>query len=165
MAKKKTTDNQIDEVDVKILSSLADNANQAYTLIGKEHIISHGTVHIRMKKLKKMGVVSGAHLIVNPKKLGYDICAFLGICLEKNSMYTDVAKELASVKELIELHHSIGSYDAFAKIICKNIGHFHRVLTEKIQNIPGIKRTKTFISLEESINRSIDFQKTTPTKK
>ena len=89
MLKKETQNLEIDNLDIQILSQLMKDATKPYTEIAKELIISGGTVHVRMKKLVDMGIIKGSHLIIDPKKAGFDITAFLGIYLEKGSLYKD----------------------------------------------------------------------------
>ncbi len=146
---------EIDSLDKQILSILMNDATIPYTEIAKELIISGGTVHVRMKKLQEMGVVVGANLIIDPSKIGYDICAFLGIFLEKGSEYNKAVEQMKRIEEIVELHYTTGTYSMFAKIICKDTQNLRQVLNEKIQAIVGVQRTETFISLEESIKRQI----------
>lgn len=147
----------LDEIDKKILSILMKNAKTPYTDIAKEIHVSGGTVHVRMNKMEEMGIVKGANLIVDYEKLGYDVSAFLGIYLNKSSMYDDVSEELAKIPEVVGAHYTTGMYSIFAKIVCKNTNHLRDVLHDKIQPIEGIQRTETFISLQESINRPIQI--------
>ncbi|MCO4294336.1 Lrp/AsnC ligand binding domain-containing protein [Solitalea sp. MAHUQ-68] len=155
MFEKKLQILQVDKLDLQILSMLMNDATIPYTDIAKELIISGGTVHVRMKKLQEMGIVTGSNLVVNPQRIGFDVCAFLGIFLEKGSQYHDAVNQLGEVKEIVELHYTTGLYSMFAKIICRDTAHLREVLNEKIQVISGIQRTETFISLEESIKRQI----------
>ncbi len=110
-----------------------------------------------MKKMEKMGIIKGQVLLVEPVKLGFDICAFLGIYLERNSLYDEVASLIEQIPEVVEAHYTTGIYSIFVKIICKDTRHLRYVLHDKLQRIPGIQRTETFISLEESINRPISL--------
>ena len=146
---------EIDEIDKSILNILMQDANTSYVDIAKEIHVSPGTVHVRMKRLMKLGIVKKAFLNVDYAKLGYDICAFLGVYLEKSSMYSSVVGALYKIPEVVNAHYTTGNYSIFAKIICRDTEHLRRVLYEKIQNIEGIQRTETFISLEESIYRTI----------
>ncbi len=148
--------NGIDKTDKLILSMLMTDAEQAYTDVAKKiGYVSGGTVHVRMKKLRDMGIVQGAHLIIDHEKLGYDICAFLGIYLDKSSLYDDVAEQLKNIPEVVEAYYTTGLYSIFAKIYCRDTNHLRDVLHDKIQKISGIQRTETFISLQESINRPV----------
>jgi Lrp/AsnC family transcriptional regulator, regulator for asnA, asnC and gidA len=148
---------EIDNVDLKILSILAEDAKLPYTEIAKRVFVSGGTVHVRMRKLEEMGVVKGAGLNIDYSKLGYDITAFLGIYLEKSSLYSDVANQLRAIPEIVNIHYTTGTYSIFAKIYCKDTKHLREVLHDKIQKVDGIERTETFISLEESLNRTIQL--------
>ena len=102
-----------------------------------------------------MGVIKGSQLLVNPTAVGYDICAFIGVFLEKGSEYNDAVQQMQQIPEIVELHYTTGSYSMFAKIICRDTNHLRETLNEKMQTIAGVQRTETFISLEESINRQV----------
>jgi Lrp/AsnC family transcriptional regulator for asnA, asnC and gidA len=150
---------EIDNTDLQILALLMQDANMPYTEIGKKVFVSGGTVHVRMRKMIELGIVKGSQLIIDYTKLGWDISAYLGIYLDKSSLYAEVSKELEQIPEVVSANYTTGNYSIFAKIICRDTGHLREVLHDKIQKVSGIQRTETFISLEESINRSIPFQK------
>jgi len=145
----------IDNIDIKILRELMKDAKTPYTEIADRVFVSGGTVHVRMRKLEKLGIVKGATLLVDFAKLGYDITAFLGIYLEKSSMYEIVASELSKIPEILTLHYTTGAYSIFARLICKDTNHLLHVLHHKIQKVQGIVRTETFIALEERLNRPL----------
>jgi Lrp/AsnC family transcriptional regulator, regulator for asnA, asnC and gidA len=147
---------ELDDVDKQILSILMKDAKEPYTEIAKKIHVSGGTVHVRMRKLEQLGIVTGASLSIDYTKLGYDISAFLGIYLDKSSLYDEVAEELKKIPEVVAAHYTTGIYSIFAKIICRDTSHLKEVLHDKIQKISGIQRTETFIALQESINRPID---------
>ena len=146
---------ELDNLDTQILSILMEDATIPYTEIAKKLIVSGGTIHVRMKKMQDMDIIKGSHLIIDPQRIGYDICAFLGIYLEKGSQYKDAVENLRKIKEVVELHYTTGSYSMIAKIICRDTNHLRQVLNEDIQGVKGIQRTETLISLEESIKRQI----------
>lgn len=150
-------DFEIDELDKQILAKLIKNAKRPYTDIAQELEVSGGTIHVRMKKLEDAGIVRSYNLEVDYNKLGFDVCAFLGIYLDKSSLYDTVAEALKEIPEIIAAHYTTGLYNIFATVICRDTNHLREVLHDKIQNIPGIQRTETIISLEESINRQIDI--------
>lgn len=158
----KSTD--IDDLDKQILAILMRNAKKAYTDIAKQLYVSGGTIHVRMKKLEDAGIVKGYNLTIDHSKLGYDISAFLGIFLDKSSLYDDVAMALEAIPEIVGAHYTTGLYNIFAKIICRDTNHLKEVLHDKIQKIPGIQRTETLISLQESINRPLDIVKVNKTE-
>jgi Lrp/AsnC family transcriptional regulator, regulator for asnA, asnC and gidA len=148
---------EIDKLDKQILSILMKDATLPYTEIAKDLSVSGGTVHVRMKKLEELGILKGSHLFINQARIGYDICAFLGIFLKKGSEYNEALSRMQEIPEIVELHYTTGQYSMFAKIICRDTQHLRQVLNEKIQTIKGVRRTETFISLEESISRQISI--------
>ena len=147
----------IDMLDRKILTILMNDAVVPYTEIAKQLDVSAGTIHVRMKKLMEMGVVIGSQLIINPVVIGYDICAFIGIFLDKGSAYTEARQQMLDIPEIVELHYTTGVYSIFAKVLCRDTSHLRSVLNEKIQPIPGIQRTETFITLEQGFSRQINI--------
>jgi Lrp/AsnC family transcriptional regulator for asnA, asnC and gidA len=147
----------IDLLDRKILTVLMNDAVVPYTEIAKQLDVSAGTIHVRMKKLSEMGVVKGSQLIINPTVIGYDICAFIGIFLDKGSAYNDARQKMMDIPEIVELHYTTGVYSIFAKVLCRDTSHLREVLNEKIQPIVGIQRTETFITLEEGFSRQINI--------
>ena len=145
----------LDDLDRKILSKLMADYSQAYSDMAKELFVSAGTVHVRMKKMIQLGVVKGEYLEVDYHKLGYDVTAFLGIFLDKSSMYDSVTEQLNKIPEVVEAHYTTGNYSIFVKVICRDTKDLKEVLTDRIQSIQGVQRTETLISLAESINRHL----------
>ena len=144
---------ELDETDLSIISMMLEDAKTSYAEIGQRLFVSGGTVHVRLKKLTELGIITGSKLKVNFSKLGYDIIAFIGIFLEKSQYYNDVIKDLKEIPEVVNAHYTTGNYSIFARLVCRDTDHLREVLSGKIQQIEGIQRTETFISLEESINR------------
>lgn len=148
---------EIDKTDLKILSLLSEDAKMPYTEIAKQLNVSNGTIHVRLKKMEDYGIVKGSNLNIDYSKLGLDVCAFLGIYLEKSSYYNPVVQELKKIQEIVNIHYTTGAYSIFVKIFCRDTVHLREVLHDKIQKINGIERTETFISLEESLTRQIQL--------
>lgn len=149
----------IDKLDLQIIQEMLENADTPYAELGKKLFVSGGTIHVRIKKLEEFGIVRGKRLSVNIKKLGYDITAFIGIFLEKSSMYDAVAKELEKIPEIVRLNYTTGNYSMYAEVVCKDIDQLRFVLHDELQKIKGIERTETLISLVESFNRSVQVTK------
>jgi|SRR5690606_4642809 len=145
----------LDKLDLKIIQQMSENAGISYADLGKQLFVSGGTIHVRIKKLEEAGIVKGTKLSVDLKHLGYDVIAFLGIYLEKSSLYDSVAKELEKIPEIVRLNYTTGNYSMFAEIVCKDITQLRTVLHDQLQKIKGIERTETFISLEESFSRNV----------
>lgn len=145
----------IDKIDIQIINEMVENAEISYAELGKKLFVSAGTIHVRIKKLQEAGIIKGQKLHVDIKKLGYDITAFVGIYLEKSSMYDDVAEELKKIPEIVRLNYTTGNYSMFLEIVCKDIYQLRSVLHDGLQKIKGIERTETLISLEEGIHRNV----------
>ncbi len=146
---------KLDKLDKEILSILMKDAKIPYTEIAQRLIVSAGTIHVRMKRMERLGIVKGATLVLDPAKMGYDLMAFIGIYLVKGSAYDEVIAEIDKIPEVVEAHYTTGEYSIFAKIISRNTGHLREVINDKIQAINGIIRTETIISLSESIRKQI----------
>jgi len=145
----------LDKLDLQIISAMMEDAGISYADLGKKLSVSGGTIHVRIKKLQESGIVKGTRLNVNLKELGYDITAFIGIYLEKSSLYDTVAKELRKIPEIVRLNYTTGNYSMFIEVVCRDITQLRHVLHDGLQKIKGIERTETLISLEESFNRNV----------
>lgn len=145
----------IDKLDREILEILMKDAKVPYTDIAKRLIVSPGTIHVRMKRMERLGIVKGTTLILDPTKIGYDMIAFVGIYLIKGSVYKEVINEVDNIPEIVEAHYTTGEYSIFAKVICKNTDHLREVINEKLQPVDGVSRTETIISLGESIKKQV----------
>jgi Lrp/AsnC family transcriptional regulator, regulator for asnA, asnC and gidA len=145
----------LDKLDLQIIHAMMEDAGISYADLGKKLFVSGGTIHVRIKKLQELGVVKGTKLNVDLKLLGYDITAFVGIFLEKSSLYDIVAEELKKIPEIIRLNYTTGNYSMFLEVVAKDINQLRFVLHDSLQKIKGIERTETFISLDESFNRNV----------
>ena len=144
----------LDRLDLQIIHHMMEDAETSYADLGKKLFVSGGTIHVRIKKLQEAGIVKGTKLSVDLKQLGHDVIAFIGIYLEKSSLYDSVEKELQKISEIVRLNYTTGNYSMFAEVVCKDINQLRFVLHDQLQKIKGIERTETFISLEESFNRN-----------
>lgn len=149
------SDLNIDKLDLRIIQQLMHDASLSYAEMGKKLFVSAGTIHVRIKKMQESGIISGMKFQVDLKKLGYDVIAFIGIYLEKSSLYDTVARDLKKIPEIVRMNYTTGNYSIFAEVVCKDIVQLRAILHDELQKIKGIERTETFISLEESLNRSV----------
>ena len=145
----------IDNIDLKILEILMQDSKKPFTEVAKKVNVSQGTVHVRMNKMEEAEIVEKNTLKINYAKLGYDITAFIGIYLEKSALYDKVLMKLKEIPEITNIHYTTGNYSMFIKIHCKDTNHLKQVLHDKMQQVEGIDRTETMISLEESLDRSL----------
>ena len=145
----------LDKLDLQIIEAMMANAEISYAELGKKLFVSGGTIHVRIKKLQEFSIVKGTRLNVDLKLLGYDITAFVGIFLEKSSLYDSVAEELKRIPQIVRLNYTTGNYSMFIEVVCKDIAQLRFVLHDELQKIKGIERTETFISLEEGFTRNV----------
>ena len=144
-----------DKLDSQIINVMMNDAEISYAELGKKLFVSAGTIHVRIKKLQDLNIITGTRMTINTKALGYDCTAFVGIYLEKSSLYDTVAKELENIPEIVRLNYITGNYSMFIEIVCTDITQLRKVLHDDLQNIKGIERTETFISLQEGFNRRV----------
>jgi len=146
---------QIDDLDRKILDIITKNARIPYLEVARECGVSGAAIHQRVQRLMRIGVIRGSEFKVDPVLVGFKTCAYIGIFLEHPGHFHEVVKKFQDVPEIIECHYTTGNYSLFIKVYAGDNEHLKNILSDKIQNIPGILRTETLISLEESINRQI----------
>ena len=142
---------KLDEIDHQILDLLIDNTRTAFTDIAKKLLISAGTVHVRVEKMEDAGIIKGSSLTLDYKKLGYTFIAYIGIFLEKTHQTKFVLKQLEAVPFVTVAHITTGKFNIFCKVRAKSTDHAKEIIFN-IDDIDGVSRTETMISLEESIN-------------
>jgi len=142
---------QLDEIDHKILDILIDNTRIPFTDISKRLLISAGTVHVRVKKMEEAGIIKGSSLNLDYVKLGYSFIAYVGIFLEKTSATENVLHELKNIPFITVAHITTGKFNIFCKVRARDTHHAKDIIF-MIDDVEGISRTETMISLEESIN-------------
>ena len=146
---------KIDGIDKIIIKRLVKDARTPILSIAREVGISGAAIHQRLKKLEKSALIEGYKMVINPKSLGYTTTAFVGKFLEASSLYSSAIKKLNAIPEIVESHYTTGNYAIFIKILCKNNEDLMHLLNKDIQNIKGVSRTETFISLDQQIGRQI----------
>ncbi len=149
---------EIDELDEKILRLITKNARIPFLEVARECGVSGAAIHQRVQRLLNIGVITGSEFIVNPQKLGYNTCAYMGIYLEKANYHRKVVEEMAKIPEIIECHYTTGQYAIFIKVQTKNNRHLKTIIDDKLQEIEGIARTETFMSLEMAFKRQISIK-------
>lgn len=142
---------KLDEIDHQILDMLIDNTRIPYTDIAKKLLISAGTVHVRVKKMEDAELIQGSSLTLDYEKLGYSFIAYVGIFLEKTHQTKFVLKRLEEIPFVTVAHITTGKFNIFCKIRARDTNHAKNIIF-KIDDIDGVSRTETMISMEESIN-------------
>ena len=145
----------IDNLDRKILDIIMKNARIPSKDVAVECGVSRAAIHQRIQRMIDVGVIAGSRYLVNPKTLGYTTCTFIGLTLERGSMYKTVVPELEKIPEVVEVHFTTGSYTMMIKLYARDNQHLMELLNGKIQHIPGVMATETLISLEQSLVRQV----------
>ena len=150
----------IDSLDKKILTLLTKDARMPYLEVARRCKVSGAAIHLRIQHLVEARVVSGTQFNLNPKGLGYLTCAYIGIQvnLTSTSTHEEVFNRIRKIPEIVECHHITGKYSLLIKIYSRDNEHLKNILVEKIQSIPEISLTETFISLEEGFDRQVALE-------
>lgn len=142
---------KLDEIDHQILNMLIENTRIPFTDIAKKLLISAGTVHVRVKKMEDAKIIKGSSLTLDYQKLDYTFIAYVGIYLQNTSQTKFVLQRINEIPNVTVAHITTGKFNIFCKIRAKSTTHAKEIIF-KIDEIEGICRTETMISLEESIN-------------
>ena len=149
---------KIDNLDKKILGILSKNARIPFKDVAAECGVSRAAIHQRVQHLMDNGVITGSGFDVNPKSLGYSTCTYVGITLERGSMYNDVVERIRQIPEIVECHFTTGPYTMLVKLYAKDNEQLMFLLNGQLQDIPGVVATETLISLEQSLRREIPVE-------
>ena len=144
-----------DEIDRKILKFLINNARMPFLEIARECGISGAAIHQRIKKLEDSGVILGSRLIVDPKRMGFDVCAFISIRIQDPQLQLKTVEELKRIPEIVECHFITGTYNVMVKLYCLDNDHLMKTIFNCILTVPGVSTTQTYISLNEAFQRQV----------
>ena len=146
---------KIDKLDRKILEIISQNARIPFKDVAEACGVSRAAIHQRVQKMIELKVIVGSGYFINPKVLGYNTCTYIGVKLERGSMYKDVVPELEKIPEVVECHFTTGPFTMLIKLYARDNEHFMELLNGRIQEIPGVISTETMISLRQSFKREI----------
>ena len=150
-----TLKSSLDKIDLKILDIITKNARIPFKDVAVKVGISRAAVHQRAARMFELGVITGSGYHIDPKKIDFSTCTYIGIFLEKGGLFSEVVAKLELIPEVVECHYTTGQYAIFIKVYAKDNEHLKAILSNEIQKIHGVSSTETFISLEESFKRTI----------
>ncbi len=145
---------QLDSLDEQILRLIADNARIPFLEVARACNVSGAAIHQRIQKLTNLGILKGSEFIIDPEKIGYETCAYIGLYLKDPEQFDSVTEALKLIPEVVECHFTTGQYDLFIKIYAKNNHHLLEVIHDKLQPL-GLSRSETIISFREAIKRQM----------
>lgn len=146
---------KIDKLDLQIMEIISNNARIPFKEVAQACGVSRAAIHQRVQRLIDLNVIVGSGYHVNPKSLGYTTCTYVGIRLEKGSMYKAVVDELKNIPEIVECHFTTGPYTMLVKLYARDNEQLMDLLNNRIQGIHGVDSTETLISLDQSIKKEI----------
>ena len=144
----------LDLLDKKILRLIAGDARIPFLEVARSCNVSGAAIHQRIQKLTNLGILKGSQFIVDPEKVGYETCAYVGLYLQNPAKFDDVVEELKKIPEVVECHYTTGGFDMFIKIYARNNHHLLNIIHDKLQPL-GLSRSETVISFNAAINRQI----------
>ncbi|MFV0376082.1 MAG: Lrp/AsnC family transcriptional regulator [Mangrovibacterium sp.] len=150
-----TLRNNLDQTDLHILDIISKNARIPFKDVASEVGVSRAAVHQRVNRMIEMNVITGSGYHIDPRKVDYKTCTYVGVFLEKGGLYENVAPLLQDIPEIVECHYTTGQYSIFVKVYARDNEHLKEILSDKVQKIQGVSSTETFISLEETFKRQV----------
>ena len=144
----------LDLLDTKILRLIAEHARIPFLEVARSCNVSGAAILQRIQKLTNLGILKGSQFIIDPEKVGYETCAYIGLYLQNPAKFDDVVEELKKIPEVVECHYTTGGFDMFIKIYARNNHHLLNVIHDKLQPL-GLSRSETVISFNAAINRQI----------
>lgn len=144
----------LDLLDRKILKLVAEDARIPFLEVARVCNVSGAAIHQRMQKLTNLGILKGSRFIVDPEMIGYDTCAYIGLCLKDPESFAEVVEKLKEIPEVVECHYTTGGFDLFIKIYALNNHHLLDIIHDKLQPL-GLARSETIISFNAAINRQL----------
>ena len=147
----------LDSLDRQILKLISQDARIPFLEVARACNVSGAAIHQRVAKLTNLGIIKGSQFIIDPEKIGYETCAYMGLYLKEPEKFDQVVEELKKIPEVVECHYTTGGFDMFIKIYALNNHHLLEIIHDKLQPL-GLSRSETIISFNASINRQLSMQ-------
>jgi Lrp/AsnC family transcriptional regulator for asnA, asnC and gidA len=145
---------KLDRLDKQILKLISDDARVPFLEVARACNVSGAAIHQRIQKLTNMGILKGSQFLIDPEKVGYETCAYIGINLKNPADFDVVVEKLRDIPEVVECHYTTGNYDLFIKVYAINNHHLLNFVHDKLQPL-GIARSESIISFHSPINRQL----------
>ena len=144
----------LDSLDKKILHLIAEDARIPFLEVARACNVSGAAIHQRIQKLTSLGILKGSQFVIDPEKIGYETCAYIGLFLKNPEKFDEVVEALRQIPEVVECHYTTGGFDIFIKIYAFNNHHLLNIIHDKLQPL-GLSRSETIISFNAAINRQL----------
>ena len=146
--------NRLDLLDRQILKIISEDARIPFLEVARACNVSGAAIHQRIQKLINMGVLKGSQYVIDPEKLGYETCAYIGLYLKDPSTFDSVVDSLKKIPEVVECHYTTGGYDLFIKLYAMNNHHLLNIIHDKLQPL-GLARSETIVAFNAVIDRQL----------
>lgn len=147
----------LDKLDRQILKLISQDARIPFLEVARACNVSGAAIHQRVAKLTNLGIIKGSQFIIDPEKIGYETCAYMGLYLKDPENFDHVVEELKKIPEVVECHYTTGGFDMFIKIYALNNHHLLQIIHDKLQPL-GLSRSETIISFNAAINRQLSMK-------
>jgi Lrp/AsnC family leucine-responsive transcriptional regulator len=141
-----------DDTDIRILGLLQDDCRTPLARIGEQVGLSAPAVLERIKKLEAAGVIAGYHALVDARKLGLDVTAFIGVITTDPDSIEQFEQSIGGLDNVLECHHVTGAFTFLLKVKTANTSTLERLISQ-IRSIEGVARTETTVVLSTYIER------------
>ena len=145
---------KLDKLDRQILKLISDDARIPFLEVARACGVSGAAIHQRIQKLSSIGILKGSQFIIDPEKIGYETCAYIGLNLKNPESFDSVVDELKKIPEVVECHYTTGNYDMFIKLYAVNNHDLLTIIHDKLQPL-GLSSSQTLISFHSAINRQL----------
>ncbi len=145
---------RLDNLDKQILRLIAGDARIPFLEVARACNVSGAAIHQRIQKLTNLGILKGSQFVIDPEKIGYETCAYIGLNLKNPESFDRVVKELEKIPEVVECHYTTGDFDMFIKIYAFNNHHLLTIIHDKLQPL-GLSRSETIISFNSAFDRQL----------
>ena len=142
----------IDSLDLDILKVLSKDSKTTFQEIAKKLMVSNTTIHVRVKRMQKFGIIKNFTISIDYYKLGFNYACYIGVYLDKASQYENVLSQLMKIDNITGLDFTTGKFSLFCKIRAIDSNDARNVIS-RIHKINGVNRTETFLSLEQLLNQ------------
>ena len=144
----------LDALDKKILRMIAEDARVPFLEVARACDVSGAAIHQRIQKLTRLGVLKGSQFVIDPEKIGYETCAYIGLNLRNPETFDKAVEELMNIPEVVECHYTTGDYDMFIKIYALNNHHLLSIIHDSLQPL-GLARSETIITFGSAFERQL----------
>ena len=146
---------KLDSLDISILNALSADARTPFTEIAKDLNVSSGTIHVRIRKMETMGIITTSRLNINYRALDIEVIAYVFLKIRPQAMLSDIISNLSKIPELISTEITTGTNQLISKLICASRQRYNEIITVIFPGIEGIILDQHALVMDELIDRPL----------